>query len=64
MARTEWAILRNGKIINVAETHLNREEMLEHVKKTFQSPEGLTVQPLYTLPRRTLEEYEFWASRP
>lgn len=65
MARTEWAILnKSGEIINVAATHLNHAEMLEHVRETFVNGKDYTVQPLYTCPMDVLERYQFWNERP
>jgi len=54
---TEWALLRNGKIVNVVTTYANLEEM----QKSYP---GYVIKDIYTLPDSVLQKYQYWNERP
>lgn len=54
---SEWALLRNGRIVNVVTT----AHGIEQVRDTFPDYE---VADLWSLPSTTQEAYQYWNERP
>jgi hypothetical protein len=53
----EWALLRNGRIVNVVTTNCSKTEVEQHYP-------SCVVRDLYSLPSSVLEQYEYWSTRP
>lgn len=53
----EWALLKNGRIINVVMTSLPKT----HMQQTYPNYE---VADLYSLPPEVQQGYHYWNERP
>lgn len=54
---TEWALLRNGRIVNVVTTDATQGEMRAMYP-------GYVIRNIYTLSDTVLNEYQYWNERP